>query len=323
MAAHRVSTESRPGAPHHRTSWRLWKGLRHERQRVNRRYSYWFLVPAVLVFTLFFVLPAIFGVYLSVTDATVLSPETHFVGLKVYKILFGADRPDLWNATWNQFVFAFFDTITKLGIGILLAFILDRTFRGRSVVRALVYLPIMFSPIVIGILFTFILKPEGLLNSGLQKVGLGALAKDWLGSFDLAMYSVIGIDTWIGVGWTVVVVLAALQAIPQDVMEAALLDGATGWSLTWRIKIPFIMHAINLALVLTLVSGMKAFDIFYATTKGGPGDATEVMTTYAAKSLTSGSLSYPSAVTVVQFVIVTVMALVANRHLRRREANAA
>ncbi len=290
--------------------------------QVNRRYSYGFLVPAVVVFTLFFVLPAAVGLWLSFTDATVLSPETHFVGLDVYRMLFGDDFEGLRNATWNQTIFAALDTIAKTGIGTALAFLLDRAFRGRSVVRALVYLPIMFSPVVVGILFTFILQPEGLLNTLLTRAGLGVLANDWLGSFDLALYSVVGIDTWLGVGWTVVIVLAALQAIPQDVIEAAMVDGAAGWKLTWQIKVPFILHAVNLALVLTLVSGMKAFDVFYATTRGGPGGATEVMATYAAKALSSGSLAYPAAVTVVQFVIVSVMAVAANVYLRRREAHA-
>lgn len=289
---------------------------------MKRGYSYFFAVPAVVIFALFFVLPAAIGIWLSFTDASVLTQSSRFVGLEVYRQLFGSDLPDLVNATRNQFIFAFLDTFLKTGIGVALAFLLDRRFHGRSLVRALVYMPVMFSLIVVGILFRYTLAPEGLVNSALDHLGMGALRQDWLGSFDLALYSVVGVDTWVGVGWTVVLVLAALQAIPQDVIEAAYLDGATGLRLTLQIKFPFILHAINLALVLTLVSGMKAFDIIYAMTGGGPGDATQVMSTLAVKGLSAGSLSYPSAVMSVQFVLVTVLAVIVQAYLRRREADA-
>lgn len=285
-------------------------------------YPRWFLLPATLVFTLFFITPAVLGLWLSLTDATVLTQKVNFVGLAQYQLLFGEEREKFLQALTNNLLFAVLDTIAKTGLGVALAFLLNRAWRGRTVVRAIVYLPIMFSTIVIGILFTYILHSDGLVNTALTKIGLGVLAKDWLGDFGLALYSVVGIDTWMGVGWTVVLVLAALQAIPNDVIEAARLDGAEGWQLTFRIKMPFIAHAVNLALLLTFISGMKVFDIVFASTGGGPGNSTEVLATYLQKSMSSGSLGFPAAVSVVQFVLITILAFIINRIARRTEARA-
>lgn len=285
---------------------------------VVRTYRYAFLVPAVAVFTVFFLLPAFFGMYLSLTDASTFVPDTHFIGLDNYRLMAG-DSSVLWNATWNQFAYAACVTVGKTVLGVAIAFLLDRTFRGAKFLRVVVYLPIMFSTIVVGLLFGYILKADGPLNVLLKPFGL---AQDWFGSFDLALYSVTAVDTWMGVGWTVVLVLAALQAVPTELIESAHLDGAGPWQVARHIKIPYIRHAINLAALLTFITGMKAFDMIYATTGGGPGTATEVLTSYVYKQLNTGALGYAAAVNVFQFLMITAVALVINRFVRRMEATA-
>ncbi len=285
---------------------------------VNSTYPYAFLLPAVAVFTVFFLLPAFFGMYLSLTDASTYVPDTHFVGLANYRLMAG-DSSVLWNATWNQFLYAACVTVGKTGLGVAIAFLLNRAFAGARFLRVMVYMPIMFSTIVVGLLFGYILKADGPVNALLQPFGL---AQDWFGSFDLALYSVTAVDTWMGVGWTVVLVLAALQAVPRELVESAQIDGAGPWQVARHIKIPFIRHAINLAALLTFITGMKAFDMIYATTGGGPGTATEVLTSYVYKQLNTGALGYASAVNVVQFLLITSVALVINRFVRRMEATA-
>ncbi|MFF3959552.1 carbohydrate ABC transporter permease [Streptomyces sp. NPDC001890] len=288
------------------------------RSGVIHTYRYAFLVPAVTVFTVFFLLPAFFGMYLSLTDASTYVPDTHFVGLANYRMMAG-DSSVLWNATWNQFLYAACVTVGKTGLGVAIAFLLNRTFTGAKVLRVVVYLPIVFSTIVVGLLFGYILKADGPLNTLLTPFGLD---QNWLGSFDLALYSVTAVDTWMGVGWTVVLVLAALQAVPQELIESAQLDGAGAWQTARHIKVPYIRHAINLAALLTFITGMKAFDMIYATTGGGPGTATEVLTSYVYKQLNTGALGYASAVNVVQFLLITSVALVINRFVRKMEAAA-
>jgi raffinose/stachyose/melibiose transport system permease protein len=285
---------------------------------IEGTYRYAYLVPAVAVFTIFFLLPAFLGMYLSLTDASTFTPDSQYVGLANYRLMFGSGSV-LLTATSNQFIYAACVCAGKTLLGVAIAFLLNRIFRGRYLLRVVVYLPIMFSTVVVGLLFDYILKSDGPLNAVLRPFGL---ARDWFGDFDLALFSVTAVDVWMGVGWTVVLVLAALQAVPADVLEAAELDGVNAWQGVQYIKIPFIRHAINLALLLTFISGMKAFDLIYATTGGGPGTATEVLTSYVYKQLNTGSLGYAAAVNVFQFVIITVIALVIGRFVRKLEATA-
>lgn len=291
-----------------------------KKQINDKQYPYYFLIPAIIVFTVFFVVPAFLGLYLSLTDAKVGTLQNNFIGLDNYKNLFLKNGKVFATSIFNQFKFAFFVTIAKTGIGVTFALFLDRKFLGRNFLRALVYMPIMFSPIVVGIIFNFLLSYDGFFNNLLRAIGLDFITRDWLGDFGTALYSVAGVDTWIGVGWTVVIVLAALQAIPKDVLECASVDGATPIIKIFKIKIPYIMHAIGIAILLTTISGMKAFDIIYATTGGGPGHATEVITTFVAKAMSSGSLGYPAAASFIQFVLITIIAFIIHTVTRRMEA---
>jgi raffinose/stachyose/melibiose transport system permease protein len=287
-----------------------------------RTYSRWFLAPALAIFSIFFVLPAALGLWLSFTNASTLSDRQDFIGLDNFRLL--QDNADVFLGTLrNQVIYAVLVTIGKTVIGVALAFLLNRAFRGRDVVRAIVYMPIMLSTIVVGILFTFLLAQDGLLNDFLGAIGLTGLTQDWLGSFDVALYAVAGVDVWMGVGWTVVIVLAAIQAIPAEIIEAGQIDGANAWQLTTRIKIPSIMHAISLAGMLTFVTGLKAFEIIYATTGGGPGHATEVMTIFVQQALGTTNLGYASAAAFVQFALIAAIAAVINAFIRRTGADQA
>lgn len=288
------------------------------RFHIKRNYPVYLLIPILILFTIFYVSPALLGLLYSVTDASITTSGIHFVGLENYKLVFSEGSAFLISV-WNQFKFAFFDAIGKTGIGILLALLLNQKFKGNHFLRAMVYMPIMFGTIVIGIVFNYILSYEGFLNNMLNSVGLGFIAKDWLGDFDLALYSVIGVDIWVGVGWSVLLILAALQSVPKDLMECADIDGATPIRKFFKITFPFILHAVNLSFLMSVISGLKAFDIIYAMTGGGPGHATEVMSTFLVKSMSSGSIGYPAAISVCQFLLITVIALSINHFSSRRE----
>lgn len=296
----------------------------HTRKRAGftaeaHAYPYWFAAPATAIFTLFFVLPAALGLWLSFTNASTMSRRQDFVGLANFELLLD-NGPAFFGALSNQFVYALLTTIGKTGIGVLLAFYLNRAFFGRNLLRAVVYMPIMFSTIVVGIVFGFLLRYDGLVNEFLRNVGLDVLAQDWLGNFDLALISVSAVDVWMGVGWTVVLVLAALQGVPQELLESAEVDGAGRWARATMVSLPLIAPTIGLAALLTFIAGLKGFEIIYATTGGGPGHATEVMTTFIAKALGTTNLGYASAVSFVQFAIITLAAFLINIVNRRIEA---
>ncbi|WP_165867138.1 carbohydrate ABC transporter permease [Schaalia canis] len=290
-------------------------------RRRARMYPSYFLAPALIIFTVFYIIPAFVGLGLSLTDATLTSSTMKFVGLTNYYTLFSSTGQFL-PAVLNQFLFAFLVTIGKTGVGVLLALFMDQRFIGRDFLRALVYAPIMISLVVVGMVFNFLLDSDGIVNQFLEVVGLGAITRPWLGDFDTALVTVAGIDVWIGVGWTVVIVLAALQSVPQDALEAAKIDGAGPIRTVWSIKLPLVAHAVNLALLLTFISGMKAFDIIYATTGGGPGHSTEVISTFIAKQLVTGSLALPAAASFAQFVLITTIAFLIHFLIQRSQADA-
>ncbi len=295
--------------------------MSHSRTRHQRIYPSYFLAPALIIFTIFYIIPAFVGLGLSLTDVKLTSSEMHFVGLQNYYTLFSSSGQFI-PAVLHQFLFAFLVTLGKTGIGVLLALFMDQRFVGRDFLRALVYAPIMISLVVVGMVFNFLLGSDGVVNQFLTFIGLGSITRPWLGDFDTALVTVAGIDVWIGVGWTVVIVLAALQSVPQDALEAAKIDGAGPLRTVVSIKLPLVAHAINLALLLTFISGMKAFDIVYATTGGGPGRSTEVISTFIAKQLVTGSLALPAAASFAQFLLITVLAFFINYLIRRSEADA-
>ena len=276
---------------------------------VDRKYPLVFLLPAIVLFTVFYVLPAFLGMFYSLTNATLNRQGFDFVGLANYQFLFERNGDVFLTAIKNQFGFALAIALGKTAVGLLLALFVDMRFRGSNALRALIYAPIMLSPVIIGILFNYILKSDGFLNNVLRAIGLGAITRDWLGDFDIAFTSVVGIDIWIGSGWSMVMILAALQTIPQDVLESARLDGANPLQMFLYVKLPYVSHAINLCALLSIVSGLKAFDLVYTTTGGGPGRTTELMTTFLAKALSSKTIGYPAAISTIQFLVITLIAL--------------
>ncbi|WP_144875093.1 carbohydrate ABC transporter permease [Microbacterium sp. 1.5R] len=285
---------------------------------VARAYPRTFLLPAIVIFTIFFLFPAILGLWLAFTDASTLSQTQQFIGLANFELLFIDNLPGFAKSVGLQFLYAIIVTVLKTLVGVALAFLLDRVFRGNHALRTIVYLPMMLSTIVVGSTFYYLLANDGPVNQALRGIGLGFLTQDWFGNFDLALYTVGVVETWMGVGWTMVIVLAALQAVPKDLIEAAHLDGVSAWQMARYLKIPFISHAITLTSLLSFVGGMKAFDIIIATTGGGPGTATSVLTIFNLKALSTSNLGYASAVSFTQFVVVTAIALVLNSLIARR-----
>lgn len=284
------------------------------------RYPLWFLLPALVIFTVFFIGPAVVGLSLSFTNFSNNRATYDFVGLKNYRLLFEVYGADFTNSVINQFVYAVSVTVVKTALGVGVALLLNSAFRGRNAIRGLIYIPMIFSGIVMAKVFQYLLRNDGPINSALRAVGLGGLAHDWLGDPNTALAGVVATDTWLYLGWTVVIVLAALQAIPTEVIEAAQVDGAGAVRTFFSVKLPFLLPAINIAVLLTLISGLKVFDLIFAMTGGGPGKATEVMSTFVQKTLGKSNIGYSLAVQMVQIAIITVIAFAVNAYLRRREA---
>lgn len=272
---------------------------------------------SLFIFCAFYLASVVLSFFLSLTDWHIRQPDINFVGFKNFIRLFGDDR--FLASFRNTFVYAAITTLLKTALGLVIALVLNRRFRGVKFFRALFYMPCILSTLVIGYVFGFILRPDGLLNGVLKAVGLGVLTRDWLGNFDTALYSVALIETWLWTGFCAVIILAGLQAIPAELLEASAIDGTNRLQTFSHVIVPLVRPAINVVLILNIIGGMKVFDIIMATTNGGPGLATEVMTTFIYKSQSTGAMGYAAAIGLVQFLVITVISITVNQFNRKKE----
>lgn len=241
--------------------------------------GYAFCGPAVIILAAFIIYPAIYSLLLSFHEWNGFTPRWGpFVGLDNYAEL--ARDWIFWKAAINSVLFVVARTPLEVGIAFLLALLLNRKMRGRSLLRTLFFVPVVMSLIVVTIIFQRILEPNaGMLNSFLREVGLGGLAQPWLGSPATALPAVIAVSIWKNVGFSLVILLAGLQGLPQEVIEAARVDGASRSQLTFRIIVPLMKPIIGITTVLSIIGGLKVFDLVFIMTRGGPTYSTEVFAT--------------------------------------------
>ena len=261
---------------------------------------------AIALYTLFMVIPGLMGIYLSFTDWNRYSPDIHFVGLKNFALIFS--QKNYWDSILHTIIFTVVTIISKTVIALMLALLLSKGLkRFFNFHRVIIYLPAILPMIVVGIVFRSILHPTtGVLNEFLRSVNLDFLAQSWLTKPSIALYSVIAVDTWKGVGYIMVILLAGLQVIPSEYYEAAQLDGASPWDEFWQITLPLLVPTLTVTTVLNLLYGLKVFDIVWVLTNGGPGYATETVYTVVFKEFSKGRYGVSTALSSLLFVIMLI-----------------
>ncbi len=242
----------------------------------------------------------------------------NFVGLENFKKIIFEER-QLLNFIGNTFKFATFTASFKIIVGLSLALLLNTGIKGKSVLRTIFYMPTAVSPLIIGILFSAILAPNGVINELLRWIGLGGLAKSWLSSPVSAMNSVISVEIWRQTGFNMIIFLAGLQTIPKELYEAARIDGGNTFQVFRNITLPFLVSAITINLILNVINGLKVFDIVFALTSGGPANTTQVLNTAIFREYGLGRLSMASALGVVMFFFTTVIALSILKYMSGKE----
>lgn len=282
-------------------------------------YSYWLVAPCLLLYGVFFILPAVMGLGISFLNIRSFNfADATFAGLRNYINVLTDDGMNI--AIKNSFIFAAVTTVFKVAFGMMLALFLNNKFRMTNFLRTVFFLPAVLSSVAVGLVFTAMMHPtKGIINIGLRAVGLDALAQNWLTDPHLAIFSVAFIEVWKWTGFTMVILLAGLQSIPENYYEAAEIDGATPWQKFSRVTLPLILPAFTNALVVNLIGGLKAFDIVQAVTKGGPGTATEVFGTLVYKSFGSGRYGEGCAASIILCVIILVVVLPIYRFLTNQE----
>lgn len=288
-------------------------------KRHKNIYSYWLVAPCLLLYGVFFILPAVMGLGISFLNIRSFNfADATFAGLRNYINVLTDDGMNI--AIKNSFIFAAVTTVFKVAFGMMLALFLNNKFRMTNFLRTVFFLPAVLSSVAVGLVFTAMMHPtKGIINIGLRAVGLDALAQNWLTDPHIAIFSVAFIEVWKWTGFTMVILLAGLQSIPENYYEAAEIDGATPWQKFSRVTLPLILPAFTNALVVNLIGGLKAFDIVQAVTKGGPGTATEVFGTLVYKSFGSGRYGEGCAASIILCVIILVVVLPIYRFLTNQE----
>jgi len=241
--------------------------------------GYAFVGPALVILAGFLLYPIGYSAWLSLHEWDGYTPRWGpFVGLENYRAL-AADEV-FWRATMNSIVFVVVRTPLEVGLGFLLALLLNRRLVARSLLRTLFFVPVVMSLIVVTIIFQRVYEMNtGLLNTFLRAIGLDAWAHPWLGDPATALPAVIAVSVWKNVGFSLVILLAGLQTLPQDVLEAARVDGANAWQLTLRVVTPLMRPILALTALLSIIGGLKVFDLIFIMTRGGPTYSTEVLAT--------------------------------------------
>ena len=236
-----------------------------------------FPLPAVLALLVLVVGPILANTFLSLYDYFI-GGQANFIGLGNFTRAFEDLR--FWNGLKNTFYFTLLAVPIQLVLGLAIAVLFNRDFRGKGFVRTIILLPMVATPVAIALIWALMFNPSlGVLNYFLESLGLPRSL--WVADAALVIPSLVLVDVWQWTPMVALILLAALQGVPQDYYEAARIDGAGGWQAFWNITLPSIRSAIVIALILRSIDALKTFDIIYVITQGGPGTASETLNVFA------------------------------------------
>jgi raffinose/stachyose/melibiose transport system permease protein len=275
-----------------------------------------FLLPALALLAVFFLYPLIRTVQLSLNEFS-RTGASHFVGLDQYQRLL--DDPAYRDAMVNTFLMTFVGGCMLFPPAIAIAWALNQRIHGEKFFRFLVFAPVVLSVAVVSLMWKFLLHPTiGMINPALRDLGLGSLAKTWLGDPATALASVAFVSVWHGIGIWVVLLSAGFERLPKEVLEAARMDGAGEWRLFANVMLPMLRDLLRILVVLWFVQSMQAFAFVYIMTGGGPFGSTELVGTLSYRvAFEQGDLGYAAAMGIGLVAVILVVATIMNRVLKR------
>jgi raffinose/stachyose/melibiose transport system permease protein len=276
--------------------------------------------PALLFFVGFVIFPVVMAAYYGFFNWHGYGPATDFIGLKNYVTIL--TDPQFQEALAHNGFIVVMSLVIQGPIALLLALLLNRKMRGQSLIRVLIFVPYVIAEVVVGTGFSLMLATNGALNGLLDDLGLSRLARDWLSDPSIAIWTLIAILTWKYVGFAVILFLAGLQGIPDELYEAAAIDGASYWQIQRRITVPLLAPTLRIWAFLSIIGALQLFDLVYIIWGQyiAPVAGTSTMATYmVANGRNAGNFGYGNAVAVVIFLISLVVALVYQRFVLRRD----
>ncbi|MCW2582481.1 MAG: hypothetical protein JWQ53_1271 [Klenkia sp.] len=276
------------------------------------------LSPNLLVFGLFLLLPLIATLWLSLYSSSGFGPR-EFIGFENYRELFGDDT--FWRATLNTGVYALLTVPVSLVLGLAVALAINRPMRGRGLLRGIYYVPYVISGVVIAVAGRWVFNENvGVVNRLLRGAGLDGVP--WQSDGVGAMASLVLISVWTKIGFCMVVYLAGLQSIPTEYLEAAQMDGAGRWTRLRHVIVPLLKPTTVFLVVLGVIESFQVFDVVYVLTGGGPGNATEMLVTYAyAEGFDARRQGYAATIGVVTYLLIAVLTALWWRRQKATEAD--
>jgi raffinose/stachyose/melibiose transport system permease protein len=286
------------------------------RRRRASAYPGWFFLPAALIYGVLFLIPTFSSVYFSLTRWTLF--DSTFIGFDNFVQFFR--EPFLVQGITNTLIFAIVTCTLKMVFGLALAVLLTSDIRFRSLLRSVVFFPVLVSAVGVGIAFSAMMHPtRGIINLALDFIGIGG--PGWLTNPALAIYSVAFVEVWRGVGLATVIYIAGIMSIPTDYYEAARIDGATAWDRFRYITLPLCRPATITVVILSFIHGLRNFELVWSMTRGGPGFASDVLASVIYKQYQAGFYGLSTAGNVVLFVLIALMAVPLYLYLNRREGH--
>ena len=269
-----------------------------------------FLLPALCIFGAFVVFPIIQSGRYSLYDWNGLGPLEKFIGLDNYRRM--VNDPVFWRALGNNVTVVVWSLLTQIPLAIGLAILLTDRIRGQAFFRTLYFAPLVLSEVIVAKLWEWIYNPSfGLINTVLKAVGLEENTQAWLGDPKMSLFAVLVATNWKYLGFYVVIFIAAIQSIPEELYEAAQIDGANGWQLQTYVTLPLLSTTIRTVAVLVIVGSLKFFDMVWVLTEGGPTNGSEVLATYMFKqAFKSTNFGYGSALAFALFAIAFVSSMI-------------
>ncbi|WMJ88374.1 carbohydrate ABC transporter permease [Anaerocolumna sp. MB42-C2] len=276
-----------------------------------------FTAPALIVYIIFKLFPAFSGIFYSMTDWNGLNKTYHFVGLTNFIEIF--QDINFWNSMIFTIKYVFVMVLAANIVALLLAVGIESRKRGKGFFRTLFYMPNMISMIIGGYMWTFIFTKVCYYMA--DNWNIKFLDKSWIGDPKYSFIAIIIVSAWGMAGYLMIIYMAALQGVPVYLIEAAGLDGATGWQKFWRVSFPMIRHAVTICVFWTLNSSFQVFDVIYSLTGGGPGRATQSAAINIYEEAFTGNIrfGYATAKSTVLFIIVLLITVIQLMLMKRRE----
>lgn len=280
-----------------------------------------FVGPAFILYAIFLLIPTLGGMFYSFTDWNGLNKNYDFIGITNFAEALG-DDPDFVNSLWFTLKYVAFMIVLQNVIALLLAVLIESRKKSKGFFRTIFFMPNMISTIISAFMWTFVFSQ--VLPQIAEKTIFTFLDQSWIGDPDVSFFSIIIVSLWNGVGYMMIIYLAALQGVPQHLKEAAVIDGANPFQTFRNVTLPMISHAITICFFLTLNGAFKVFEVVYGLTGGGPGRSTQVITMNIYEEAFSNNFryGYASGKSVILFVIILIFTLIQIKVMKKREVEA-